>query len=62
VSKDREGGDDERRVRLDGAAGADARLVVRDNNCPRGTVSAVDANAGVAGLQQSADIPLDHSR
>jgi hypothetical protein len=35
-----------------------ALLVVRDNDCPRGTVSAVDANTGIAGPQQSADIPL----
>src|SRR6185503_10196497 len=37
-----------------------ALLVVRDNNCPRGTVSGVDANASVAGLQPSVDIPLNH--
>ena len=36
-----------------------ALLVVRDNNCPRGTVSAVDANTGAGGFQQSADIPVN---
>jgi hypothetical protein len=36
-----------------------ALLVVRDNDCPRGTVSAVDANASVAGLQPSVDIPVN---
>jgi hypothetical protein len=36
-----------------------ALLVVRDNNCPRGTVSAVDANSAVGGFQQSADIPVN---
>ncbi len=36
-----------------------AFLVVRDDNCPRGTVSGVDANAGVGGFQQSADIPVN---
>jgi hypothetical protein len=35
-----------------------AQLVVRDNNCPRGTVSAVDANLKVDGLQPSVDIPI----
>ena len=35
-----------------------ALLVVRDNDCPRGTVSGVDANASVAGLQPSVDIPI----
>jgi hypothetical protein len=37
-----------------------ARLVVLDNDCPRGTVSGVDANAAVDGLQPTVDIPLDH--
>ena len=36
-----------------------ALLVVRDNDCPRGTVSGVDANTAVAGPQQSADIPVN---
>ena len=35
-----------------------ALLVVRDNNCPRGTVSAVDASSSAAGLQPSVDVPL----
>jgi len=35
-----------------------AFLVVRDNDCPRGTVSAVDANSKVDGLQPSVDIPI----
>jgi hypothetical protein len=35
-----------------------ALLVARDNDCPRGTVSAVDANSGAAGIQPSVDIPI----
>jgi hypothetical protein len=35
-----------------------ALLVARDDDCPRGTVSAVDANSGVAGIQPSIDIPI----
>lgn len=36
-----------------------ALLAVRDNDCPRGTVSSVDANSTVAGLQPSVDIPIN---
>lgn len=35
-----------------------ARLVARDNDCPRGTVSAVDANSGIGGIQPLVDIPI----
>jgi hypothetical protein len=44
-----------------GATAPQARtafLVVRDNDCPRGTVSAVDANSKLDGLQPSVDIPI----
>jgi hypothetical protein len=35
-----------------------AQLVARDNDCPRGTVSAVDANSGIGGIQPFVDIPI----
>jgi hypothetical protein len=39
-------------------AGRIYRLVARDGSCPNGTISEVDADARVAGVQETANIPL----
>jgi hypothetical protein len=39
-------------------AGRTYRLVARDGSCPNGTVSEIDADARVAGAQETANIPL----
>jgi hypothetical protein len=39
-------------------AGRTYRLVARDGSCPNGTVSEVDSDARVAGVQETANIPL----